>query len=156
MKQKIDFIICDAISADAAEIAEIEKECFSLPWSENQIIEEIVKNNVIFLSAKSDNKVCGYISGQMILDEFYISNIAVNENYRNNKIASALLEELIFRLKNTDCSFATLEVRESNNRAKYLYEKFGFSLIGQRKDFYTSPKENACIYTLYFNNESEV
>lgn len=156
MKQKIDIVITSAVTSDAGWIAEIEKECFSSPWSENQIREETKKDNVIFIIAKADNVGIGYISGQMILDEFYISNIAVNGNYRNNDIASAILSELINRLKSVNCVFATLEVRESNHVARKLYEKFGFKLLGLRKDFYSFPKENACIYTLYFDKKSEV
>ena len=155
MKQKIKFDINSAGAADSGWIAEIEKQCFSSPWSENQIREETEKDNVIFIAAKSGDIGIGYVSGQLILDEFYISNIAVSEKYRNNGIASALLNELIKRLDTGNCTFTTLEVRESNLGARSLYEKFGFRLLGLRKDFYSAPKEDACIYTLYFNNESE-
>lgn len=154
MMQKIDFRICNASSDDAFAVSLIEQECFSCPWSENQIKEEINRQNAIFLVALLNSDLCGYISGQLILDEFYINNVAVTEKYRNNGIASALIEELTERLKLTECSFATLEVRESNYNARRVYEKHGFKLLGQRKSFYSHPTENACIYTLYFN-ESE-
>ena len=64
-----------------------------------------------------------------------------------------IIEELIKILSEGNCSFATLEVRESNETARRLYEKYGFKLQGIRRDFYSAPRENACIYTLYFNNE---
>lgn len=153
MMRRIDYVIVTAEKCDSEQIAQIEKECFSSPWSVNQIAEEISKDNVIFLVAKKENTVLGYISGQKIVDEFYISNIAVKESFRNCHIASSVLEALIKVLKETDCIFATLEVRESNLTARKLYEKFGFRNLGVRKDFYSSPKENACIYTLYFNKE---
>lgn len=155
MKQKINFIIDRACVSDATTVAYIEKECFSSPWSETQIKEEIKKENVIFLVAKTEECILGYVSGQMILDEFYISNIAVTEKYRGCGIASALLEKLIIKIKKQPCVFATLEVRFSNDAARKLYEKFGFINLGTRKDFYSYPKEDACIYTLYFN-ENEV
>lgn len=154
MMQKINFNLSCACVSDAYEISLIEKECFSAPWSENQIVTEISKDNVIFLIAKTDNELCGYISGQLILDEFYINNVAVTQKYRCKGIASSLINELLRRLKQTDCALATLEVRESNINARRVYEKFGFINLGIRKDFYSHPKENACIYTLYFN-ESE-
>lgn len=153
MMPKAEYIISRAESVDSTGIAEIEKKCFSVPWSRKQIEEEICRDNVIFLTAKTDSVVAGYISGQMILDEFYISNIAVDEKFRNRHIGSALIEELIKILSEGNCSFATLEVRESNDTARRLYEKYGFKLQGIRRDFYSAPKENACIYTLYFNNE---
>ncbi len=155
MKQKIDYKIEYADSSDAYCISLLEKECFSAPWSENQIKDEISKNNVKFLVAKTGDELCGYISGQLILDEFYINNVAVTEKYRNNGIASSLIKMLIDELKQTDCTLATLEVRETNVNARKVYEKFSFINLGIRKDFYSHPRENACIYTLYFNSESE-
>lgn len=154
MMQKIDFTVESAASTDAYDIHLIELECFTSPWSENQIRDEISKENAIFLTAKNSDNLCGYISGQLILDEFYINNVAVTKKYRNNGIASALINNLINRLQETNCVLATLEVRESNVNARRVYEKFGFMNLGIRKDFYSHPKENACIYTLYFN-ESE-
>ena len=155
MMQKTDIVIRKAVVSDSGIIADIEKECFSSPWSVNQIAEEIVKENVVFLSAEINNVLCGYVSGQLILDEFYISNIAVTNAFRGRGVASLLLDKLINELQNKVCSFVTLEVRESNNSARRLYEKFGFSNLGIRKDFYSAPKENACIYTLYFEERTE-
>ena len=153
MMQKHDYIVISADLIDAHDIAVLEKEYFSQPWSYEQIYDEIIKPNCIFLSAKSSDKVIGYVSGQMILDEFYISNIAVSNEFRNQGVASALLTELISAVKKLKASFITLEVRESNIPAKKLYEKFGFENLGVRKNFYSHPTENANIYTIYFNNE---
>lgn len=155
MMQKTDFYISLAQITDADAIAEIEKECFSSPWSKNQIEDEITRDNVIFLVAKTDNILCGYISGQLILDEFYISNVAVTDLFRGRGVASLLIGELICKLQKRDCCMATLEVRESNISARRLYEKFGFINLGIRKDFYSLPKENACIYTLYFDERNK-
>lgn len=153
MMQKVDYIVRNAIVADAARIAEIEKACFSVPWSFQQVSDEINKDNVIFLSAVADDCCCGYISGQLILDEFYISNVAVDEAFRKCGIASALINELIRILRNEACAFVTLEVRESNSDARRVYEKAGFINLGLRKNFYSHPTEDACIYTLYFDKE---
>lgn len=155
MMQKADYEISRALPSDSTGIAEIEKECFSAPWSKNQVEDEILRDNVVFLTAKNNGSVIGYISGQMILDEFYISNVAVTEKFRNNHIGSSLIKNLIRILSDNKCSFATLEVRESNLNARKLYEKYGFEYLGIRRDFYSSPRENACIYTLYFNNEEK-
>lgn len=151
MMQKVNFVISSAEKYDAAEISEIEKSNFSTPWTEKQILEEIEKENSIFLIAKNNEKVIGYISGQLILDEFYISNIAVKSEFRKNGIAYSLIKRLIAELFNLPCIFATLEVRDSNTPARNLYEKCGFKYQGNRKGFYSKPFEDACIYTYYFN-----
>ncbi len=153
MNQKNDFVISFACVEEANSIASLEKDSFSEPWSYEQICDEIKKNDVVFLTAKKDGAVLGYISGQMILDEFYISNIAVDVNFRKIGIASRLLERLIEIVKSKNAAFITLEVRESNSAARSLYEKFDFINLGVRKNFYSYPRENANIYTLYLNNE---
>ena len=152
MKQRNNILIENALISDADMIARIENECFSAPWSLKQIEEEIAKENVIFIKAVCDNTLIGYVSGQMILDEFYISNVAVTAPYRKMGVGNKLISELIDMLKNTDCVFATLEVRQSNKNAISLYEKFGFENLGIRKNFYSLPTENAYIYTLRFDN----
>lgn len=149
MMLKNNIILRFAESADAEQIAVIEKTCFSQPWSINQIRDEITNEKAIFIVAAADSTICGYISGQLILDEFYISNIAVKSDYRGNGIASAIINFVIDVLKNKDCSLLTLEVRESNSIARKLYENNGFINLGIRKNFYSAPTENACIYTLY-------
>lgn len=151
MKPKTDYIITTAKTENAVEIAQIESECFSAPWSKKQIENEISNANALFLTAVSNDCVCGYVSGQLIIDEFYISNIAVSSAYRTLGIASSLIKTLIEKLMNLNCVLITLEVRESNASARHLYEKFGFRYLGNRKDFYSFPREDACIYTLYLN-----
>ncbi len=155
MMLKNDCIISYADENDAVQIADIETECFSSPWSENQIRAEICNDKAVFLTAKTEDTVCGYISGQLILDEFFISNIAVKEQFRNSGLGTSLLKKLIIILTEKNCSLLTLEVRESNFTARHLYENFGFRFLGIRKDFYTLPKENACIYTLYLTDKTK-
>lgn len=149
-KNKLNIDIEAATNENAPYIAEIEKECFSLPWSEKQIEEEIKNPDTVFLTAKAGNKIYGYVSGRLISGEFYISNIAVRFLYRGNNIGGYLIYELLERLKALNCHSATLEVRESNMTARKLYERFGFKNLGIRKNFYTEPLENACIYALFF------
>ena len=151
MNQNNNFEIDFANVNHADEIAVLEKEFFSSPWSKNQIIEEILNENSIFLVATNDNKVVGYISGKKVLDEFYISNIGVMLLYRKQNIATNLLEFLLEILRSELFSFVTLEVRKSNYSAIKLYEKFSFQKVGERKNFYSSPVEDAFIYTLFFN-----
>lgn len=155
MMQKIDYLITRAKAEYALQIAHIENECFSHPWSEKQIKDEISNENALFLTAVSDDTVCGYVSGQLILDEFYISNIAVSSEFRRCGIGSALIKSLIERLTKINCVLLTLEVRESNSSAIQLYENFGFQYIGNRKGFYSFPREDACIYTLYLKNNQK-
>ncbi len=131
-------------------IAEIEKECFSSPWSEDGIRSELTNESAYFFAATQDGVVLGYGGMHITLDEGYIANIAVRDNARKKGIGSAVLTVLINTAKEKGCSFLSLEVRKSNTPAIALYEKFGFENVGERKNFYTAPTENAIIMTLYF------
>lgn len=130
------------------DVAGLEKECFSTPWSEKSLEEELHNENAHFLVAQKDNKIVGYIGVQSVASECYITNVCVSKDYRNQKIATNLVDRA-FRdaiLRNDE--FITLEVRKSNKEAISLYSKFGFKIEGERKNFYTSPKEDAHIMTL--------
>lgn len=130
-------------------IAELEKECFSSPWSEKSLSESI-ENGAYLFSAFTENEFSGYAGVSVVCGEGYITNIAVKEKFRNKGVGNALLTELINAVKDGGGEFISLEVRESNEKAVRLYEKNGFEKVGVRKDFYSSPKENALIMTRRF------
>lgn len=146
----MDFLIRQATKEDAAAIADIEKACFSVPWSEEAIKETLCESNSLFYCALRGEKLFGYIGSYSVLDEVYITNIAVLKEYRKNGAARALLKRLSEDSKKSKKAFVTLEVRKSNLPAVSLYESEGFGLSGERKDFYEKPREDGLIYTLFF------
>ena len=136
------------------DIAKLEKVCFSCPWSE-QTITDAYKTGTRFFVAVKNNTVLGYVGISAIIDEGYITNIAVFPEYRKTGVATALLEHLFSFAKQNNLSFISLEVRESNTPAITLYEKFGFLVEGKRKNFYTSPTEDALIMTKRFEKNED-
>ena len=130
-------------------IAELEKQCFSQPWSEKSLAEELENENSHFLVAVCD-EIAGYIGVQEICGEAYITNVAVFENYRKQGIGRALMKAACEGAEGRKCEFITLEVRESNSSAIALYESEGFEVAGVRKNFYSDPTENGLIYTKKF------
>ena len=135
------------------EIQAIENICFSLPWHRDALEKQIYADNCVFLAALDDNEaVMGYIGLMHVLDEGYISNIAVAPVCRRRGVADALILELIERTKDL-LAFITLEVRESNRAAIYLYVKHGFETVGKRKNYYDKPKEDALLMTLFLKKE---
>ena len=131
-------------------VLEIEKECFSHPWSRQSIESELENKNSVFCVALEGEEVAGYIGMSTVLDEGYIFNVAVSGKYRKKGIGSALIQELVTYGKKNNFCFLTLEVRESNEKARSLYSKFGFIKVGERKDYYSQPTENAVLMTKYF------
>ena len=128
-------------------LAEIEKACFHAPWSADMLREELGKG--IFLVAEQDGAAVGYVGCQTVLDEGYITNVAVSPDCRRRGIGRALIAELTERAKRAGLAFVTLEARASNAPAITLYEGAGFRRVGVRKNFYTAPAEDAVLMTLF-------
>jgi ribosomal-protein-alanine N-acetyltransferase len=145
----MNFEIVKMVSDHIAEIAQLEIVCFSSPWSEKSLSDELENENSHFLVAVSD-VVLGYIGVQEICGEAYITNIAVFGEYRKSGVGRSLLKSACDGAKSRGCEFITLEVRESNAPAISLYESEGFERVGIRKNFYSSPIENAVLFTKYF------
>lgn len=133
------------------QIAEIEKACFSKPWSRQMLLDVLENLSASFIAAEAENGVIlGYAGLNVVLDEGYINNIAVLEEYRQQGVASALLEIFIRFSEANELAFLTLEVRASNAPAIALYAKYGFEEVGRRKNYYDDPKEDAILMTRYF------
>ncbi len=135
-------------------IAQIEELCFSAPWSENSLSEEIDNPLGRFFVLVTENRVAGYIGAHNIVGEVYITNVAVHPDYRGKGFAKALIKHLIDDCRTAD-GFVTLEVRESNNPARSLYSSLGFKEVGMRKNFYERPKEDAILMTYYYGEGNE-
>lgn len=128
-----------------AQIAGLERKCFSMPWSENAIAGELTNPLSLWVVAIDGESVVGYVGSQSVLGEADMMNIAVAEGYRRQGIAEKLIAHLIACLQSSEIHCLTLEVRASNEPAIALYRKLGFSQVGRRPNYYTSPKEDALI-----------
>lgn len=145
--------IVDADMTHIDGIAAIEQECFSEPWSCETIAGQLSGPNHVFLAALDEDAVVGYVGLMYVLDEGYISNVAVTGSYRRRSVADRLIMELISRANELHLKLLTLEVRQSNEAAKSLYAKRGFIPVGIRKNYYVKPKEDALLMTLYLKEE---
>ncbi|MBQ1349268.1 MAG: ribosomal protein S18-alanine N-acetyltransferase [Ruminococcus sp.] len=137
-------------TAHLDEVAAIENDCFSHPWSRRSLESELKNETSHFLVAVEDGKVIGYIGMSAVIDEGYLFNAAVDSHYRKKGVGSALVRELVTWCQKHDFAFLTLEVRESNAPAIALYSRFGFVRVGERKNYYSDPAENALLMTKYF------
>ena len=157
-RQRIPYRIVPMTRELVPAVAAIEKECFSTPWSEAMLAEELDNLCASYLVAVTDEtqEVLGYAGLQVAADEGYITNVAVREQYRGQGVASELLAVFLRFAKANHLAFLTLEVRASNTPAIQLYMKHGFAQVGRRKNYYDSPKEDAILMTLEFDqNEAD-
>lgn len=126
-------------------IAELEKSCFSDPWSEAAILPELQNPLSFWLVAEQNGAVLGYVGSQCVPPEADMMNLAVAPQARRQGIAEALVRALEAELERRGIQTLLLEVRVSNLAARTLYEKLGFESVGVRKNYYFHPKEDACI-----------
>ena len=129
---------------DLDEVTALECAVFSTPWSRESFRQELERNVAArYLVAVSEGKVIGYAGAWIILDESHITNIAVAEAWRGQGIGRKITEALLQLLSNLGASYATLEVRISNERAQNLYRSLGFVTVGKRKRYYEDNQEDA-------------
>ena len=126
-------------------IAEIEKLCFSDPWSESSVASELNNQLALWLVAEDNGRVAGYVGSQTVMGESDMMNVAVHPDYRKQGIATTLIVGLVEELRKRESRCLTLEVRASNENAISLYQKLEFQQVGCRKNYYRNPKEDALI-----------
>ena len=145
----MNYTIIPMNKSHISAVANIEKVCFASPWTEEGIAEELKNPLAHFLVAVGE-EVMGYIGVHEICGEGSITNVAVMPNFRCKGIGKALVSAAIKGAKERNCEFITLEVRKSNFPAISLYSSLGFEQVGLRKNFYSSPNEDAVLMTKTF------
>jgi len=125
----------------------IEEASFTNPWTRVMYLAELENAGVsyCFLAKEADGRVVGFCSFWRVLDELHINNLAVLPDFRRRGVASALLTHVLAEGQALGARRATLEVRRSNDPARLLYERFGFSVAGLRRAYYTKPVEDALV-----------
>lgn len=140
-----EILICKMKPEDLGAVCEIERENFSLPWSEKSFSDSMKREDTVFLTAFFDGRIAGYIGCYCIAGVGEITNVAVSASVRRKGIAARMLETLFAEGKKLETEEFFLEVRESNAGAIAFYSHMGFVTEGIRKNFYERPVENALI-----------
>ena len=131
--------------SDIPQLAELERLCFSDPWSVSAFEYELNNPLSLWLVAVQEDNVAGYVGSQTVMDESDMMNIAVHPDFRRQGIAENLITNLILLLNTRQSKSLTLEVRGSNAPAISLYKKMGFLQVGRRPGYYRNPREDAYI-----------
>lgn len=143
-----DLIIRKACGEDVLQMAELDKLCFSAPWSESAFHQELNENSLAFYivaELAETGQIIGYAGLWMIQEEGHITNVGVHPDYRRRKIGAAIVQVLMEESRKCGITTFTLEVRASNDKAINLYKKFGFLPVGVRKGYYEDNQEDALI-----------
>lgn len=144
----MDYQLIPLAHEHLGQAAEIERLCFSDPWSEKMLAEHLANPCSLTLAAVDGvGRLLGYVGLLAVVDEGYITNVAVRPDCRRQGVASSLLQALEARGRARNLTFLTLEVRQSNAPARALYEKLGYIQAGLRRNYYENPREDAVIMT---------
>lgn len=142
------FTIKEASVEDCKILEDIEKQCFSDPWSYGMLESEVGQSNTTYSLFYLDDQVIGYYSYLHIFNEAHIMNIAILPSFQGFGYGSAMMETLLEQSLLQGLDNLTLEVRRSNVKAIGLYEKYLFKCVGIRPHYYMDG-EDALIYWLY-------
>ena len=136
---------------DFDRLFEIEQAAHYVPWSLGTL-----KNNqgerYHNLKLIEDDNIVGFTICQTVLDEATLFNIAIEPQFQGRSFGYLLLQTLIEKLQQKGIATLWLEVRESNQKARRLYERLGFNEVDIRKNYYPTPdgkRENAVVMALY-------
>lgn len=131
--------------SDVGSVGRLEAENFSAPWSENAFREMLRIDYAHYYVAEDEGRIAGCCGLLHVADEGEITNMSVSMADRRQGIASMLLDCILTEGATLGIKAFTLEVRAGNQPAIELYHKFGFKGVGERRNFYEKPRENALI-----------
>lgn len=136
-------------AADVDAVSEIEKMCFSIPWSKKAFETEVAENACArYLVLKEGGRALAYAGMWFVLDEAHITNIAVHPDARGKGLGEKITRALIQLAADSGMTWMTLECRRSNFVAQSLYHKLGFIDVGYRKRYYADTGEDALVMAL--------
>jgi ribosomal-protein-alanine N-acetyltransferase len=139
-------VIDDMTVDDIADVQEIERASFPVPWPANAFRHELTQNrNARYVVAREDGRAVGYGGLWLMVDEAHITTFAVLPEHRRRKIGERMLQRMFEIAEDMGAEWLTLEVRVSNLAAQRLYEKYGFRRTGVRRRYYSDNNEDALI-----------
>ena len=144
-----------AVRGDLSGMLRIEQASFADPWTAESLSTALALDRMRVLVAEpgdvvgragdGTDGVLGYVVALVVGPEAEIADLAVAPEARRRGIGRALLDRALSELERTGVRAVYLEVRESNQAARTLYESSGFDLVGRRRGYYRLPPEDALV-----------
>ena len=146
LPEEINFLVRWMKAGDVSEVYNIEQETFPSPWTRESFLYRLNERDYnVSLVGLVGRKLVAYAISYIVCDELHFSNLAVKMNYRRHKIGEILLSTSMQHSEEKNCRWVHLEVRRNNKSAIQLYQKFGFKIVGVRKDYYKEENEDALL-----------
>ncbi len=138
--------------SDLAVMVRIEEDCYPLPWSQQQFVQELENPVATLLVCEIENQIVGYICYWLIGGEMEILNLATAPELRRKGIAARLMTQAFSRCRSEKLTSVWLEVRAANQAAINLYQRSGFRQSGIRKAYYRDG-EDAIVMVKRFDDQ---
>jgi ribosomal-protein-alanine N-acetyltransferase len=139
---------------DIPDVMRIERQSFGMPWQESTFRALMRRPSASLLTAESNRTVVGFSVLWFAADEGELGDLAVDPEHRGRGIGRTLLNRSIEEARLRGARSLYLEVRESNEAARALYQTAGFETVGRRADYYSGPREDACVMRLDLQNSA--
>lgn len=147
--------------SDLAAVGAIEQQSFPTPTQEKVYRYELSENKLAHYQAVTTRQtnryeqLLGYAGYWLIADEIHISTIAVDPQWRGCGLGELLLQNILYLAYEHSAALVTLEVRQSNQVAQDLYQKYDFDLSGTRRRYYRDTGEDALLMTIHLQAAHE-
>lgn len=129
----------------------IEVAAYAFPWSRGNFVDSIAAGHLARLAHDDRGALLGYFVAMHGVDEMHLLNITVAPARQGHGHARQMIEALVAACREHRAEKLWLEVRESNARARAIYERIGFVTVGLRKNYYPAPhsrREDAVVMSL--------
>lgn len=129
-------VIRPLLQSDIPTVLEMDKACFSDPWTDEMWRGELAREDVRCLVIEDKEKLVGFIVGSVLFEDAELPKIAVLPQAQNCGLGTKLLDALCQQLKALGATRMFLEVRVSNLPARQLYKRNGFEILRTRQCYY--------------------
>lgn len=136
---------------DLREVQDIENDVYSHPWTGGNFLDSLSNGYETWVLRDGANALVGYFLVMLAVDEAHLLNITVRRDLQGQGLGRMLLDKVVAIARETGMRSVLLEVRPSNARALGVYERYGFSRIGQRRGYYpaaNNTREDAIVMRL--------
>ncbi|MDT8436066.1 MAG: ribosomal protein S18-alanine N-acetyltransferase [Gemmatimonadota bacterium] len=143
-----DILLRPMRSDDLPAVMHIERTSYTQPWEERSFRALMRRPSADLTVAEADGAVAGFSVTWTVADEAELGNLAVADGWRRRGVGRALLAGVVAHVRARGVRALFLEVRESNEAARRLYEREGFRTVGRRRRYYALPVEDAIVMKL--------
>jgi [ribosomal protein S18]-alanine N-acetyltransferase len=130
---------CAMTAADVDAVLAVEQSAYSFPWSRGNFVDSLAAGYSAELLITRDHGarvVSGYFIAMTGVDELHLLNITIAPAWQGQGHGSRLLDDVQALARQQKLSQLWLEVRQSNQRARALYRRYGFEEVGLRPRYY--------------------